>query len=194
MPLGRYVPATPRCRDVACYDPYMGLPLSAGFVMVPAWLRRKKPSGNAYAVYVTLAAFGKYNPETGTYDECRPAMATLAEECGLSESTVKRALAELYGHGAVERTTRYDAETRKHLPSIYRVVVGSLVAPDQHTLTGDPRSTGDLVGGSTGDPTPGSTGDRGVGPRVTHDLEPTTTHNRVGGRRAQPDGRGNWWR
>ena len=99
--------------------------------MVPAWLRRKKPSGNALLVYVNLAAFGAWNPETGAYEECRPALASLADECGLSPATTKRALAELYGLGAVERRAVWGAEDNRRLPSIYRVIFGAVVEPSE---------------------------------------------------------------
>jgi hypothetical protein len=177
--MGRYVPATPRCRDVACYDPYMGLLLSAGFVMVPAWLRRKKPSGNAVLVYVNLAAFGTFSPETGVYEECRPSVARLAEECGLSLSPTKRALAELYGLGAVERRACFDDEGGR-APSIYRVRFGTLVEA--------PGPQGDQGGGPLEDQAPEqqkpaggpggwAAGDPGDRPLVNQNLEPSTKKN-----------------
>jgi hypothetical protein len=135
--------------------------LSAGFVMVPAWLRRKKPSGNAVLVYVNLAAFGTFNPETGVYEECRPSIQTLAEEAGLGERTVQRALAELYGLGAVERTVRIQA------PSIYRVIFGTVTHPsDGDTGVNRQVSDGDKIT------------DLGVSP-VAPDLEPTPTKNNI---------------
>jgi hypothetical protein len=151
--------------------------MGAGFVMVPAWLRRKKPSGNAYAVYVNLAAFGTWNPEAGSYDECRPAVATLAEQTGLSTATVKRALAELYGLGAVERTVVIDPLDGQR-PSVYRVMFGSVVEPGSR-VSGPSSSAGSQVSDPriTDDPpqlNPRVTDDLGGGSRVSHYSEPLT--------------------
>jgi hypothetical protein len=100
-----------------------------GFVMVPAWFRRKKPSAAAMLTYVTLAGFGRFDTETAVYEECRPSVATLAEACGMAQATVKRALVELYGLGAVER--RQVIESGKgQRPSVYRVIFGSVEGPE----------------------------------------------------------------
>src|SRR5215207_7019774 len=147
--------------------------VSAGFVMVPAWLRRKKPSGNAVLIYVNLAAFGTWNPETGSYDECRPALATLAEESGLSTATVKRALAELYGLGAVERTVVIDVLDGQR-PSVYRVLFGSVVEPSKVPAPGGSQVSAPRITGDPPQPTPPLTGDLGGGSRVSHYSEPLT--------------------
>jgi len=155
--------------------------------MVPAWLRRRRPSGNALIAYVTLASFGTFNPDTGAYDECRPSLATMAEECGLLERTLQRGITELIGYGAVERTVVVDP-IKGRQPSIYRVIFGHLEGPRQvtteqivnadageasqvtdpltsETVTGDAREVSVLTLGRCQDR-------RGGG--VTGDVEPRT--------------------
>lgn len=126
--------------------------------MVPGWLRAAKPSANAVLVYVTLAAYGCFNTAEGVYEECRPPLALIAEDSGTSESTVKRALAELLRLKAVERTERWAEDGKTRLPSVYRVVFGVIAGPS----------------GSTGGPTPPVTGEPRGGSPVTHNPEPPT--------------------
>lgn len=130
----------------------------AGFVMVPAWLLAAQPSGNAVLIYTTLARYGTFNTYAGTYDECRPALATIAADSGLSESSVKRAISELLELGAVTRRLRFAEDGRTPLPTAYTVHVGALVKPT----------------GSTDGPRGGSAREPGVGPPVSRDQEPHT--------------------
>ncbi len=100
--------------------------------MVPEWLRRRKPTGPEILVYVTLGSYGTFNPGAGTYEECRPAVPTIAEETDLSENTVRKALKGLADHGAlVAGAPRYD-DRGGQLPTVYRLVFGQLVAPPQN--------------------------------------------------------------
>lgn len=129
-----------------------------GFVMIPGWLLDLKPSGNAMLAYCQLASFGTWNPGTGAYDECRPALGTLAERAGISESGLRRALRELMDKGAVVAGgARYDARGGQ-LPTVYRVIFG-VVAP--------PGGVSPVTGGGVTGGTPG------VSP-VTPNQEPST--------------------
>jgi hypothetical protein len=138
----------------------------AGFTMVPVWLLDLKPSGDAILIYCTLARHGTWNPGTGTYEECRPSMTTMVEMTGRSESSIRRAQTELLELGAIERRLRY-REDASPLPSVYRVLFGSIVAPGQ-TLS--PVDLPPVTGG----PTPPSTGEPTLPPPVTGELEPNT--------------------
>lgn len=133
--------------------------------MVPDWLRRKRPSGNALLVYVNLGSFGTWNPGTARYDECRPSLDRLVEETGLSKSTVKRAIAELLELGAIERQAQHKND-HTSLPSKYRLIFGEVV---------EPRTGGR---GSRVDPYR-STGGQGRGPRVSRNQEPDTKNQSV---------------
>jgi hypothetical protein len=103
--------------------------------MVPAWLIEQRPSGHAVHAYICLALRGTFHPGSGTYEECRPSIATLASDMGVGESTARRAADELVRLGAVTRTVRYDPKGAQ-LPSMYRVVFGSVVRPRSVTETG----------------------------------------------------------
>lgn len=104
-----------------------------GFVMVPGWLLARGVTPIALAVYVHLAAHGTWNPGTARYDECRPAIATLAAEAGISENSVRKGLRELLDLGALQAGgKRYDA-TGGQLPTVYRVIFGEVVAPGGFT-------------------------------------------------------------
>lgn len=154
-----------------------------GWVMVPAWLLAKKPAGNDILIYCTLGSYGTWNPGTGTYESCKPAVETMAEETGLSRSTIKRSLGNLLKLGALERTLQYTPEGDP-APSLYRVIFGSVVEPegvgsqvDLPPAAGKPtRSKG---GRSTGGPTSvhgrtegRSTDEPRVGPQVDHNQDP----------------------
>lgn len=147
---------------------------AGGFVMVPDWWRRKRPSGLAVLAYINLGARGTWNPGTGTYDECRPKMKTLAEDMGVSESTAKRACDELVATGAATKSLRYNPDGSP-APSVYRLIFGQLVEPpaadNELVEVGSPVNLG---GGFTGEPRvgsptnpPGSTGEPRVGSPVT---------------------------
>lgn len=133
----------------------------SGYVLLPGWLLALKPSANAVLVYATLATYGTFNTAAGAYEECRPTIATMAADSGTSDSTVKRALGELLGLKAVERTERWAEDGKTRLPSVYRVIFGALVGPSEPS-------------GSTGEPTPQATGEPRVGSPVTHNQEPST--------------------
>lgn len=130
----------------------------SGYVMLPSWLLQSKPSGNAVLIYATLASFGTFDTGAGVYEECRPALATVAERTGMSLSNVKRAIAELLELGAVTRAERFAEDGRTQLPSVYRVIFGCLAGP----------------GGSAGGPPPPSAGEPRGGPPVDHNQEPST--------------------
>jgi hypothetical protein len=151
--------------------------------MVPAWLLEKKPTGNDVLIYVTLGSHGTWNPGSGTYESCKPAVETMAEETGMSRSTIKRSLGNLLKLGALERTLQYTPEGDP-APSLYRVIFGSVVEPsgvgsqvDRPPKADKPaRSKG---GRSTGGPTSvhgrtegRSTGEPRVGPPVDHNQDP----------------------
>lgn len=107
----------------------------SGFTMFPEWLRAQKPEPAEVVAYLALAAFGTFNPSTGKYDECRPSIPTLADETGLSENTLRKAIRSLLGRGALEAGgKRYD-ERGGQLPTIYRVVFG-VVTPPQNLNQG----------------------------------------------------------
>jgi DNA-binding Lrp family transcriptional regulator len=117
-----------------------------------------KPSGNEVLAYCQLASFGTWNPGTGVYDECRPALGTLAERAGMSESNLRRALRALLEKGAiVAGGARYDAKGGQ-LPTVYRVIFGVLAPPG-----GVPPVTGG-----------GAARDRGGVPPVAPNQEPST--------------------
>lgn len=97
--------------------------------MVPGWLLEKRVSPMGLAVYVHMASHGTWNPGTARYDECRPAIATLCAETGLSEGSVRKALRELLDHGALTvGGKRYDSRGGQ-LPMVYRVIFGEVVPP-----------------------------------------------------------------
>ena len=54
-------------------------------------------------------------------DKCWPAIKTIAKELGLSSSTVKRALDDLYGAGLLTREPRW-RENGSHSSNLYRLV------------------------------------------------------------------------
>jgi hypothetical protein len=132
--------------------------------MVPEWLRVRKPGGAAILVYITLASFGTWNPGSARYDECRPSVPTLAEETGLGESTVRRAIKDLTQLGALEVGGVRRAANGGELPRVYRVVFGQVTAPPSQV---PPPGTPDGTGGVSPD-TPG-----GV-PEMTPNQEPST--------------------
>lgn len=141
----------------------------SGYAMVPSWLLEAKPSGNAVLIYVTLASFGTFDTTAGVYQECRPSLAKITDRCGLSESTVKRAVSELLELGAIERTLRWGPDGVS-LPTLYQVIFGRLVGPGKPAV--DP-------GGSTPEPRGGSTGERVGGPPVTCNPEPITQNQKT---------------
>lgn len=142
----------------------------SGFVMVPEWFRRKKPSGNAVLVYVTLASYGSFRTASGTYEDCRPTRATMAEDTELSESSVKRAVDELLAMKAIERRERR-GDNGVSLPSVYRVHFGDLTELEGSTSEPPPQGEG-----ATHEPPEGSTHEPLRGSPVTRNQEPST-HN-----------------
>jgi hypothetical protein len=98
--------------------------IGAGFAMVPAWLVRKGVTGNELLVYVHLALYGRFNPGSAEYEECRPSRKTLAESTGRSISTIDRALAGLEEKGAIVGDVIFDARTGAQRPTVYRLVFG----------------------------------------------------------------------
>lgn len=137
--------------------------------MVPDWFRAKRPSGSALLAYVNLGSFGTFKPGPGIYDECRPSLPRLAEEMGVSESTARRALAELVDLGAAIRIPRFNKDGSP-APTMYRLVFLQPSAAAQGVVSPvePPPVTRDTRGGVTG-------GTRVVSP-VTGNQEPST-HN-----------------
>lgn len=144
----------------------------SGYVMLPGWLLALKPSANAILIYATLATYGTFNTALGVYEECRPSIASIAADSGTSDSTVKRALAELLELRAIERTERWAEDGKTRLPSVYRVVFGAISGPS----------------GVTGEPTPPSTGEPTLGSPVTRNQEPSTQNQNTKKPSASPRG------
>jgi hypothetical protein len=137
----------------------------SGFTMFPEWLRAQKPEPAEVVAYLALAAFGTFNPSTGSYHECRPSIPTLAEETGLSENTLRKAIRSLLQRGALlAGGKRYD-EKGGQLPTVYRVVFG-VVTPPQNLNQGG----ADPEGGPVQADTPG-----GV-PKSEGNQEPPTNN------------------
>lgn len=172
-----------------------------GFVMVPAWLLLKKPTGNDVLVYCTLGSHGTWNPGAGVYESCKPAIETIADETGLSRSTVKRSINNLLGFNALQRTLQYTPEGDP-APSLYCVIFGQVVEPDGvgSQVTRPPvtrRKSRSKGGRSTGEPTsvqprtdPRSTGEPRVGSPVDRNQEPLNqdpmTHSSVPAAQVRP--------
>jgi hypothetical protein len=136
----------------------------SGYVMIPGWLLARKPDANDLLVYATLASFGRFNTLAGCYEECRPALSTIAEQAGLSVSSVKRGIGNLLRLGAIERQQRHAEDGKTQLPSVYRVIFGAIVGPQEQ-------------GGFTGEPRRGSTGEQGGGSPVSREQEPPTQNH-----------------
>lgn len=134
-------------------------------MMFPEWLRAKKPSPNAYVAYVTLGSFGTFNPRTGCYDECRPSMARMCEESGLSESVMKRAILELIKIGGARRRLRFKADGSP-APSSYELVFGEVREPSPNSAD---------LGGAASGPTWGQERAQ-VGPSADPNQEPSTNN------------------
>ena len=137
-------------------SPQVDLPPLSGFAMIPGWIFSRGLSAGAIALYVLLAEYGTFHCETGTYEECRPARATMARRVGTSVETIKRLLTELVDSGAVTRTTRSDPTTGARIPSAYTVQVGAMVEPSRPgpRVTDAPGSPVTRGGGSPVTPNP----------------------------------------
>lgn len=134
----------------------------SGYVMVPGWLLDLQPDGAELRMYCTLARFGRFDTVAGVYEECRPAMSTAAEAAGMSLAHAKRAIAGLLEKGAITRSERWAEDGKTRLPSVYRVIFGSLVGPsdERGRLADEP-------GGRLAD-------EPGVGSPVSQNPEPNT--------------------
>lgn len=132
--------------------------MNSGYVLVPSWLLDLQPDGAELRAYCHLASFGRFDTAKGLYEECRPSLASLSERSGLSETHLKRALSGLLGKGAIERTQRYAEDGKTCLPSVYRVIFGSLVGP----------------GGAASGPGGGAADGPEGGPPVGRNPEPDT--------------------
>lgn len=143
--------------------------------MIPGWLLERKPDANDLLVYATLASFGRFDTLAGVYEECRPALSTIAEQAGVSVSSVKRGIGNLLRLGAVERQQRWADDGKTQLPSVYRVIFGSIVGPQEQ-------------GGFTGEPRGESTGEQGGGPPVSQNPEPPTQNQDTKKPSASPRG------
>jgi hypothetical protein len=131
--------------------------------MVPSWFLDRHPSGTALLAYVALASFGTYNPGTGRYEECRPSIAVLAQRAGVSESHLRRGLAECIELGGVQAVQKRASSKGGSLPTLYRVVFGEVCAP--------PPVEG---GGTAGGTPPGTAGDTPGVPPVAPNQEGST--------------------
>lgn len=143
--------------------------------MIPGWLFALKPDANDLLVYATLARFGRFDTLAGVYEECRPALSTIAEQAGISVSSVKRGIGNLLRLGAVERQQRWAEDGKTQLPSVYRVIFGSIIGPQEQ-------------GGFTGEPRGESTGEPGGGSPVSQDPEPSTQNQDTQKPSASPRG------
>jgi hypothetical protein len=131
--------------------------------MVPSWLLDLQPDGAELRAYCHLASFGRFDTARGLYEECRPSLAKLSERSGLSETHLKRALAGLVQKGAIERSQRWAEDGKTCLPSVYRVIFGSLNGP---------RGAADGPGGGAADGPEG-------GPPVSRNPEPSTQNQKT---------------
>lgn len=155
--------------------------------MVPAWLLDLQPDGNDLLIYCTLARYGAFNTVQGVYEECRPSVPTMCEKTGKSESTVRRALKNLEGLKAIDGIKQFNQDGSP-APTIYRVIFGRLVGPDQDVspatgggstddTTPPANVTSDTGGGSTDDTTLVPPVTPGVVSQVTGKQEPPSTQN-----------------
>lgn len=135
--------------------------LMSGYAMVPAWLTQKviegkKLSGNGISAYVNLALYGRWNPGTGEYEECRPSMKTLSVDMGVAVNTARTAVQEVQRYGGVIGTERWD-EHGNQLPTVYRVIFGLVTEPPAPTPPksdrgGTPKSDRGVPQNPTGGP------------------------------------------
>jgi hypothetical protein len=118
MPLGRYVPATPRCRDVACYDPYMGLPAVSAQAL--NWAKQQK-TGDPIRKLLLMCLADYAGPGNAGRESPADAdgrhftfvgVATLADECECSVRSVSRHLTRLAQDGFLVRVRRMDGFVR----------------------------------------------------------------------------------
>lgn len=152
-------------------------PPNGGFAMVPAWLLDKKPDGNDILIYCTLARYGTFNTVKGVYEECRPSVPSLVEDTGKSESTIRRALKNLEGFKAIQGRKQFNDDSSP-APTIYTVIFGRLVGPDDDTAPDQDLSpvTG---GGSTGDTSWSHGRNQGVVPPVEGKQEVSSPTEKI---------------
>jgi hypothetical protein len=103
--------------------------VSYSFVQVPTWIDFAKLSDKGLKAYVCLGKRGTFRQITGTYDECRPKVKTLAADMGCSESSAQRAVNELVDLGYASKELRFNADGSP-APSVYQLHVGRLMPPE----------------------------------------------------------------
>ena len=84
----------------------LGMSKAEGFAAVPNWMiRERRVPRNAILVYASLSS-------RAGMGAIFPSQATIAEESGLSERTVRRMMKSLEDLGVVERRARRGSEGR----------------------------------------------------------------------------------
>lgn len=132
------------------------------FSIVPEWVVfHPDLSGNDVRVYAALARYA------GSDGQAWPSYKTLAGNCGVSRSTVKRSIDQLEQVGAVVKKNR-DGDDGAPTSNLYTVMT-----TEPGWVTSDP-------GGVTSDTTPRSTSDPGVGSPVTPEGEPLNENQSEG--------------
>ena len=102
---------------------------SHGFVALPAALLRELPQPGGQRRLIAYALIHAHG--NGSARGCFAALGTLAREAGLSERTVKRAIAELLERGWIKRELRPGHSNRYWALSTSRLTAGNRVAASQ---------------------------------------------------------------
>ena len=102
---------------------------SHGFVALPAALLRELPQPGGQRRLIAYALIHAHG--NGSARGCFAALGTLAREAGLSERTVKRAIAELLERGWIQRELRPGHSNRYWALSTPRLTAGNRVAASE---------------------------------------------------------------
>lgn len=102
---------------------------SHGFVALPAALLRELPQPGGQRRLIAYALIHSHG--NGSARGCFAALGTLAREAGLSERTVKRAIAELLERGWIKRELRPGHSNRYWALSTPRLTAGNRVAASE---------------------------------------------------------------
>ena len=100
---------------------------SHGFVALPAALLRELPQPGGQRRLIAYALIHAHG--NGSVRGCFAALGTLAREAGLSERTIKRAIAELLERGWIQRELRPGHSNRYWALSTPRLTAGNGLAP-----------------------------------------------------------------
>lgn len=111
------------------------------FCIIPEWVLYAPISSHAVRLYGTLQRYA--DKDSG---QCHPSRKTLAEKCGLSLSSLDRALAELIELGAIKKQQRVSSNG-DWTSNIYTVITNAGVS----SLVNRPITTDDGTGLVTGD-------------------------------------------